>query len=64
VETGRWSGTDPASLNAAATRLDPAGAVPAYQAYRPAPYPRPFDLAGRGHGHGGGHGHGSGSRAS
>jgi hypothetical protein len=60
VGTGRWSGTDPASLNAAAVRIDPAGPAPAYQAYRPAPYPRPFDLAGHGHGHG----HERGSRAS
>jgi len=60
VGTGRWSGTDPASLNAAAVRIDPAGPAPSYQAYRPAPYPRPFDLAGRGHGHG----HDRGSRAS
>jgi hypothetical protein len=60
VGAGRWSGTDPASLNAAAVRIDPAGPAPAYQAYRPAPYPRPFDLAGHGHGHG----HERGSRAS
>ena len=41
--TGQWRGTDPAALNALAASLDPA--VPAYQAYDPAPYPRPFDLA-------------------
>jgi pimeloyl-ACP methyl ester carboxylesterase len=44
--TGRWSGTDPASLNRLATAIDPASA-PAYLRYRPAPYPRPFDLAPR-----------------
>jgi dienelactone hydrolase len=44
VRTGRWSGTDPGSLNALAATLDPAGAH-AYARYRPAPYPRPFDLA-------------------
>jgi dienelactone hydrolase len=54
--TGRWPATDPASLNDLAARLDPAGAVPNYQAYRPAPYPRPFDLAPHGrHGHRGAH---------
>jgi hypothetical protein len=42
--TGRWIGTDPAALNRVAAALDP-GATPAYVAYRPAPYPRPFDLA-------------------
>jgi hypothetical protein len=42
--TGHWSGTGPAALNAAAGRLDPT-AAPAYLSYRPAPYPRPFDLA-------------------
>jgi pimeloyl-ACP methyl ester carboxylesterase len=42
--TGRWPSTGPDALNAAASRLDP-GATHAYQTYRPAPYPRPFDLA-------------------
>ncbi|HEV8556278.1 MAG TPA: hypothetical protein VGR06_07775 [Actinophytocola sp.] len=45
IDTGRWSNTDPASLNRLAAVLDPA-APPAYLTYRPAPYPRPFDLAG------------------
>jgi dienelactone hydrolase len=45
IGTGRWSGTDPAALNALAATLDPAAAH-SYAAYRPAPYPRPFDLAG------------------
>jgi hypothetical protein len=52
--TGAWSGTRPEALNAAAARLDPTGGegtAPAYLAYRPAPYPRPFDLAGHGHRH-------------
>ncbi|HEX6354134.1 hypothetical protein [Actinophytocola sp.] len=44
VDTGRWPDTGPTALNAAAARLDP-GATHAYLAYRPAPYPRPFDLA-------------------
>jgi pimeloyl-ACP methyl ester carboxylesterase len=44
VDTGRWPDTGPAALNATATRLDPA-ATHAYVDYRPAPYPRPFDLA-------------------
>ncbi len=42
--TGHWPGTGPAALNAVAARLDPA-AMHAYLRYRPAPYPRPFDLA-------------------
>jgi pimeloyl-ACP methyl ester carboxylesterase len=42
--TGQWPDTSPNALNAAATRLDP-NATPAYLTYRPAPYPRPFDLA-------------------
>jgi pimeloyl-ACP methyl ester carboxylesterase len=45
IDTGHWSNTDPASLNRLAAMLDPA-APPAYVTYRPAPYPRPFDLAG------------------
>lgn len=42
--TGQWPSTAPTVLNAAATRLDPT-ASHAYVSYRPAPYPRPFDLA-------------------
>jgi pimeloyl-ACP methyl ester carboxylesterase len=42
--TGQWPDTGPAALNAAAARLDPNG-THAYLTYRPAPYPRPFDLA-------------------
>lgn len=41
---GQWPNTGPAALNAAAVRLDP-NTTPAYLNYRPAPYPRPFDLA-------------------
>jgi dienelactone hydrolase len=41
--TGSWSGTDANSLNALAASIDAAPA--AYEEYRPAPYPRPFDLA-------------------
>jgi hypothetical protein len=44
IARGFWRGTDPASLNALAAVLDPA-ATHAYRNYRPAPYPRPFDLA-------------------
>jgi len=44
VTRGQWRGTDPASLNALAAALDPTAAH-AYATYRPAPYPRPFDLA-------------------
>jgi len=60
LATGRWDdGTlQPGSLNAAATALGPdfnifpggSGVVatsPAFVNYRPAPYPRPFDLLGR-----------------
>ena len=43
ISSGRWSGTDPAALNQLATRLDPT-TTPAYVNYRPAPYPRPFNL--------------------
>lgn len=46
VAKGFWPDTRPPALNAAATRLDPA-ATHAYADYRPAPYPRPFDLAHR-----------------
>jgi pimeloyl-ACP methyl ester carboxylesterase len=45
VDTGRWADTDPAALNHLATTIDPA-TTPAYINYHPAPYPRPFDLAG------------------
>ena len=45
ANTGRWPDTGPNALNAAAARLDP-DATHAYLTYRPAPYPRPFDLAG------------------
>jgi hypothetical protein len=44
ASAGHWPATSPNALNAAAERLDP-GTTPAYLAYRPAPYPRPFDLA-------------------
>ncbi|OLF18546.1 alpha/beta hydrolase [Actinophytocola xanthii] len=43
VRDGRWPDTGPRALNEAAERLDPGG-THAYLAYRPAPYPRPFDL--------------------
>ncbi|HZN70194.1 MAG TPA: hypothetical protein VFC00_00690, partial [Micromonosporaceae bacterium] len=43
VSSGRWSGTDPAALNQLAAALDPT-TTPAYVDYRPAPYPRPFNL--------------------
>ena len=42
--SGRWPDTGPSALNEAASRFDPAGSH-AYAWYRPAPYPRPFDLA-------------------
>lgn len=42
--TGHWPSTTPNALNAAATRLDPT-AGHAYLNYRPAPYPRLFELA-------------------
>ncbi|MFI9175502.1 alpha/beta hydrolase family protein [Streptomyces lincolnensis] len=44
LTAGRWVGTDPGSLNSRAAAADPT--TPArYAAYRPAPYPRPYDLA-------------------
>ncbi|SDP05257.1 Alpha/beta hydrolase family protein [Streptomyces sp. cf386] len=44
LTTGRWTGTDPASLTFRATKADPT--TPArYVPYRPTPYPRPYDLA-------------------
>jgi hypothetical protein len=45
IATGRWPDTRPAALNRLASELDP-GATPAYVDYRPAPYPRPFNLGG------------------
>jgi hypothetical protein len=44
IDTGHWPATDPTTLNRLAAAIDPA--TPAYVTYRPAPYPRPFDLAG------------------
>ncbi|WP_405577586.1 alpha/beta hydrolase family protein [Streptomyces sp. NBC_01092] len=44
LDTGTWVGTDPAALNARATKADPT--TPArYVPYRPTAYPRPYDLA-------------------
>jgi hypothetical protein len=43
LDTGRWD-TAPAVLNSRAVREDPTSAA-RYVAYRPAPYPRPYDLA-------------------
>ncbi|MFE9647059.1 alpha/beta hydrolase family protein [Streptomyces sp. NPDC006365] len=44
LTAGHWKGADPASLNATAAAADPT--TPArYIPYRPAPYPRPYDLA-------------------
>jgi len=45
ISTGRWPDTGPEALNRAASDVDPA-ATPAYVRYRPAPYPRPFNLGG------------------
>jgi hypothetical protein len=45
IATGRWPDTGPAALNRLASELDPT-ATPAYVRYRPAPYPRPFNLGG------------------
>ncbi|MBV9207727.1 MAG: hypothetical protein JO037_20520 [Actinobacteria bacterium] len=56
LATGRWNGTDPATMNGEAAALGPqynvftgpAGLVPvppAFVRYTPARYPRPFDLA-------------------
>jgi pimeloyl-ACP methyl ester carboxylesterase len=45
IDTGSWHDTSPAALNRLATAIDPS-AAPAYVDYQPAPYPRPFDLAG------------------
>ncbi|HZM78669.1 MAG TPA: hypothetical protein VFC19_23330 [Candidatus Limnocylindrales bacterium] len=43
IDMGRWPDTSPRALNRLAARLDPS-APPAYLDYRPAPYPRPFNL--------------------
>ncbi|MFH9002634.1 alpha/beta hydrolase family protein [Streptomyces afghaniensis] len=43
LDTGRWD-TSPAALNTRATAADPT-AEPRYVPYRPAAYPRPYDLA-------------------
>jgi len=45
IRGGRWPDTGPAALNRLASQLDP-GTTPAYVDYRPAPYPRPFNLGG------------------
>jgi hypothetical protein len=60
LATGHWNdgALRPGNLNAAATALGPADNIfsgsngvvatpPAFVSYRPAPYPRPFDLLGR-----------------
>ncbi|MFJ4202928.1 alpha/beta hydrolase family protein [Streptomyces sviceus] len=44
VTTGRWQGTDPASLNSRATAADPTTPT-RYVRYHPTPYLRPYDLA-------------------
>jgi len=44
IDRGHWPDTGPRALNRLAGSLDPT-ATHAYAAYRPAPYPRPFDLA-------------------
>jgi hypothetical protein len=43
IARGQWPDTGPDALNRLATELDPT-ATPAYVDYRPAPYPRPFNL--------------------
>lgn len=44
VDTGRWDDTGAETLNSRAAQADPT--TPArYAAYRPAVYPRPYDLA-------------------
>ncbi|KUN76376.1 alpha/beta hydrolase family protein [Streptomyces griseoruber] len=44
LTTGRWPATDAGALNSRAVAAD--STTPArYTAYRPAPYPRPYDLA-------------------
>lgn len=43
ITTGHWPDTDPAALNRRAAAADPT--TPArYIAYRPGPFPRPYDL--------------------
>lgn len=42
--TGKWGDTGPAAMNARAEAAQP-GVAHSYAGYRPAPYPRPFDLA-------------------
>jgi hypothetical protein len=44
IDGRHWPNTGPYALNQSAEQLDPA-ADHAYLTYRPAPYPRPFDLA-------------------
>lgn len=44
LATGRWQGTDPASLNSRATAADPTTPT-RYVRYHPTPYLRPYDLA-------------------
>ncbi|MGW6738911.1 alpha/beta hydrolase family protein [Streptomyces sp. NPDC055013] len=44
LTAGSWVGTDPKSLNSRATAADPTTPT-RYVRYRPAPYPRPYDLA-------------------
>ncbi|MEV5550578.1 prolyl oligopeptidase family serine peptidase [Streptomyces sp. NPDC052309] len=43
LDTGRWD-TSPAAINTRARAVDPAS-EPRYLPHRPAPYPRPYDLA-------------------
>jgi pimeloyl-ACP methyl ester carboxylesterase len=43
ISTGHWPDTGPEELNRVASQLD-TSATPAYVHYRPAPYPRPFNL--------------------
>jgi hypothetical protein len=43
IDGGGWPALDPRSMNARAAALDPV-APPAFTAYHPGPYPRPFDL--------------------
>lgn len=44
LDTGKWTGTDPGSLNSRATAADPTSAA-RYVTYHPTPYLRPYDLA-------------------
>ncbi|MFF8974759.1 hypothetical protein [Streptomyces sp. NPDC014995] len=44
LTTGGWHGTDPQALNSRAAAADPASPA-RYVTHRPAPYPRPYDLA-------------------